>query len=167
MDKDLLKATRAVPCSVVLLSVGTTEKKDAMTATAMFVAENLPLLTVSLSKSSTCHELIEQTGECCINVASVEQVHLARQLGAAHGREVDKFTKFNIPVQEPSIVKAPRIRGSFANLECAVITSHQAGNYIVYIMEVVAFSIDKKGVPLAWCGEHYYALDKKVQPTVG
>ena len=162
MEKDLLKATRVVPCSVVILTVGTKEKRDAMTATAMFVAENLPLLTVSLSKRSTCHELIEETGECCVNVASVDQVHLARQLGAAHGREVDKFTKFNIPVQEPATIKAPRIGGSFANLECAVISSHQAGNYIVYMVEVVAFSVDEKLVPLAWCGDHYYALDKKV-----
>jgi flavin reductase (DIM6/NTAB) family NADH-FMN oxidoreductase RutF len=162
MEKDLLKATRAVPCSVVLLSVGTKEKRDAMTATAMFVAENLPLLTVSLSKSSACHEIIEKTGECCLNLASVGQVQLARQLGATHGREVDKFTKFNIPVQEPSTIKAPRIQGSFANLECVVITSHPAGNYIVYLVEVVAFSLDKKLVPLVWCGDHYYALDKKV-----
>lgn len=162
MENDLLKATRVVPCSVVLLTAGTKERRDAMTATAMFVAENLPLLTISLSKRGTCHEIIEETGACCINVASVDQVDLARQLGAAHGRKVDKFAKFNIPVQEPSAIKAPRIRGSFANLECAVITSHQAGNYIVYLVEVVAFSMEEKLVPLAWCGDHYYALDKKV-----
>jgi flavin reductase (DIM6/NTAB) family NADH-FMN oxidoreductase RutF len=162
MEKDWLKATRVMPCPVVLLTVGTKEKRDAMTATAMFVAENLPLLTVSLSKSSTCHTLIEETGECCLNVASVDQVHLARQLGATHGREVDKFSKFTIPVQDPSIIKASRIQGSFASLECQVITSHQAGNYIVYLVEVVAFGQDEKLVPLAWCGNHYYALDKKV-----
>jgi flavin reductase (DIM6/NTAB) family NADH-FMN oxidoreductase RutF len=162
MGKDLLNATRAVPCSVVLLTVGTKDKRDAMTATAIFVAENLPLLTVSLAKNSTCHEIIEKTGECCLNLASVDQVQLARQLGAAHGREVDKFSKFNIPVQEPSTIKAPRIQGSFANLECTVITSHQAGNYIVYLVEVVAFRKDEKLVPLVWCGDQYYALDKKV-----
>jgi cob(II)yrinic acid a,c-diamide reductase len=162
MGKDMSKATRTVPCSVVLLTVGTKEKRDAMTATAMFVAESLPLLTISLAKSSTCNETIEKTGECGINVASADQVNLARRLGAAHGRDVDKFNDFSIPVEEPSMIKAPLIKGSYANLECKVITSHQAGNYMVYIVEVVAFKVNEDLVPMAWHGNSYYALEKRI-----
>jgi len=162
VDKNLLKATRMVPCSVVLLSVGTKEEKDAMTATAMFVAENLPLLTISLSKNSTCHDLIEKTGECALNVASTGQTGLAAKLGAIHGREVDKFKEFKIPVEKASKIKSPLIAGSFANLECKVITSHQAGNYIVYLVEVVAYKVDTEQVPIAWHQNKYFALDKEV-----
>jgi flavin reductase (DIM6/NTAB) family NADH-FMN oxidoreductase RutF len=162
MEKDMSKATRTVPCSVVLLTVGIKEKRDAMTATAMFVAESLPLLAISLAKSSTCNEIIQKTGECGINVASADQVDLARRLGAAHGRQMDKFADLNIPVEEPANIKAPLIKGSFANLECKVITSHQAGNYMVYIVEVVAFKVNEGTVPIAWHGNSYYALEKKI-----
>lgn len=162
MEKDMSKATRAVPCSVVLLTVGTKEKRDAMTATAMFVAESLPLLAISLAKSSTCNDIIQKTGECAINVASVDQVNLARRLGAAHGSDVDKFTDFNIPLEEPSKIRAPLIKGSYAGLECKVITSHQAGTYMVYIVEVVAFRVNEGLVPVAWQGNSYYALEKKI-----
>jgi len=162
MEQDMSKATRAVPCSVVLLTVGAKDKRDAMTATAMFVAESLPLLTISLAKSSLCNEIIEKTGECGINVASVEQINLARRLGAAHGRDVDKFTEFDIPVEDPSKIKAPLIKGSCANLECKVVTSHQAGTYMVYIVEVVAFKVNEGRVPMAWHGNGYFALDKKL-----
>ena len=162
MEKNLLNATRLVPCSVVLLSAGTKDEKDAMTATAMFVAENLPLLTISLSKKSTCHDLIEKAGECALNVASTGQVALAKKLGAAHGRDVDKFKEYDIPVEKASKIKSPLIGGSFANLECKVITSHQAGNYIVYLVEVVAFKVDAEQVPIAWHQNKYFALNKEV-----
>lgn len=162
MEKNLLKATRTVPCSVVLLSAGTKEKRDAMTATAMFVAEDLPLLTISLAKTSTCRDLIEKTGECVLNVASIAQVELARKLGATHGKEVDKFTKFQIPLAKAAKIKAPAIGGSYANLECKVITSHQAGNYIVFLAEVVACNVDEKQTPMVWHRDRYFAVEKEV-----
>ena len=162
MEKDLMKATRMVPCSVVLVSAGTKSEKDAMTATAMFVAEDLPLLTISLSKTSTCHDLIEKTGECALNVASAGQVALAAKLGATHGTEVDKFKAYNIPIEKASKIKSPLIGGSYANLECRVITSHQAGNYIVYLAEVVAYKADAGQTPIAWHQNRYFALEKEV-----
>jgi flavin reductase (DIM6/NTAB) family NADH-FMN oxidoreductase RutF len=162
MEKNLLKATRMVPCSVVLLSAGTKEKKDAMTATAMFVAEDLPLLTISLAKTSTCRDLIEKTGECVLNVASTAQADLARKLGATHGKDMDKFTEFQIPIKKAVRIKAPSIGGSFANLECKVITSHQTGNYIVYLVEVVACNVDEKHIPMVWHRDRYFAVEKEV-----
>ena len=51
MKENLEKATRLVPCSVVLLSVGTEERQDAMTATAMFASESPPLFTVSVANT--------------------------------------------------------------------------------------------------------------------
>jgi len=162
MERNLLKATRMVPCSVVLLSAGTKERRDAMTATAMFVAEDLPLLTISLAKTSTCRDLIEKTAECVVNVASTAQVDLARKLGATHGREIDKFAEFQIAVGKTSRIKAPSIGGSFANLECKVITSHQAGNYMVYLAEVVACSVDEKQTPLVWHRDRFFAVDNEV-----
>jgi flavin reductase (DIM6/NTAB) family NADH-FMN oxidoreductase RutF len=163
MEKNLLKATRMVPCSVVLLSAGTKEKRDAMTATAMFVAEDLPLLTISLAKTSTCRDLIEKTGECVLNVASTDQVDLARKLGATHGRDIDKFAEFQIPVAKAAKIKAPAIGGSFANLECKVITSHQAGNCVVYLAEVVACSVDDKQTPMVWHRGKFFAVDKEIK----
>ena len=40
-----------LPCAVTLLSAGTKEKRDAMTATAMFVSEDLPLVVVSVKSA--------------------------------------------------------------------------------------------------------------------
>ncbi len=162
MKKRQIDVTRVVPCSVVLLSVGAKGEQDAMNATAMFVSENPPLFVVSVAKNILSHDLIEKAGEFVLNVASRNQLKLAMKLGATHGREVDKFKKFNIPTEKASKVKSPVIRGSFANIECKVITSLSAGNYTVYLSEVVDYKVDDTQIPLAWYRNKYFALSAEV-----
>ena len=85
MKKDMLAVSHLMPCSVVLLSAGNGTKKDAMTATSMFVSEDPPLFVVSVDRGHLTHALIEETGQFVLNVASVGQVKLARGLGSTHG----------------------------------------------------------------------------------
>ena len=153
----------ALPCAVTLLSAGTTEKRDAMTATAMFVSENPPLVVVSVGKNSFSHELIEKNGEFVLNVASAGQIKLAKALGATHGAKMDKFKQFNIGDQKAESVAAPLIKGSFSHIECKVITSFPVSHYIVYLAVVSAFRIDRKKVPLAWHAMKYFPLKKDLK----
>lgn len=162
MAKKLLKATRLVPCSVVLLSVKTKEKQDAMTATATFVSEDPPLCTVSVAKHIVSHDLIERAGEFVLNVASTEQGELAKKLGSTHGRRVDKFKKFNIKKEKATSIKSPMIKNSYANIECRVITSMTAATYTIYLAEVVAYKVNDKLKPMAWFDNKYFALGDQV-----
>ena len=50
MEKKLLQVGHLVPRSVTFLSVAIKEKQDAMTASAMFVSEDPPLLVISVAK---------------------------------------------------------------------------------------------------------------------
>jgi len=158
MEKKLLQVGRLVPSSVTLLSVATKEKQDAMTASAMFVSEDPPLLVISVAKHIVSHDLIEKAGEFVLNVASTNQVRIAKQLGFTHGRGLDKFKKFRIPKGKASKIKSPLIKGSLANIECRVITSLSAANYIVYLAEVVAYKVDSKLTPIAWYQNRYFPL---------
>ena len=159
MAKKIMKATRTLPCSVVLLSVETKEEKDAMTATATFVSEDPPLVTVSVAKHIVSHDLIERAGEFVLNVASTGQVDLARHLGSNHGARVDKFKKFKIQTAKASKLKSPVIKDSFASLECRVITSMTAATYTVYLAEVVAHQVNNKLKPVTWFDNAYYSLN--------
>lgn len=158
MAEMIMKASRIVPCSVVILSVGTKGKKDAMTATAMFVSEKPPLITVSVAKHIVSHELIERAGEFVLNVASPEQVELARHLGSTHGAAVDKFKKFKLKTTKATHIRSPMIKDSYANLECRVITSMTAATYTVYLAEVVAYQVNRELKPIAWFDNRYYSL---------
>ena len=162
MEKKLLQVGRLVPSSVTLLSVTTKEKQDAMTASAMFVSEDPPLLVISVAKHIVSHDLIEKAGEFVLNVASTNQVRIAKQLGFTHGRGLDKFKKFRIPKGKASKIKSPLIKGSFANIECRVITSLSAANYIIYLAEVVAYKVDRKLTPIAWYRNGYFPLKEAI-----
>ncbi len=162
MRKKPVGISRLLPCSVTLLSVKGKERQDAMTASAMFVSENPPLLVVSVAKQIVSHDLIEEAGAFVLNVASAKQVKMARQLGFTHGGQVDKFRRFNIQKAKARKLSAPVIKGSFASIECKVITSLSAANYLIYLAEVVAFQVNDRILPVAWFGNKYYALDQEV-----
>ncbi len=152
----------SLPCPVILLSAGTREKQDAMTATAMFVSEDPPLVVVSVGKYSFSHGLIEKTGEFVLNVAATDQVKLARLLGATHGGELDKFKEFKMGVTEGESVVPPLIKGAFSHLECKVITSYLLGHYVLYLASVSAYKVNEGKVPLAWHAQRYFSMDKEV-----
>jgi flavin reductase (DIM6/NTAB) family NADH-FMN oxidoreductase RutF len=54
------------------------------------------------------------------------------------------------------------IKGSFAHLECKVVTSHSAGNYTIYVAEVVDYKVDDNLVPVAWHQNNYFTLGQRV-----
>ncbi len=153
---------RIVPCSVVLLSASGKKEKDAMTATCMFVSEDPPYFVVSVSKSSFTNRLIEESAEFVLNIASTDQVKLAKVLGATHGDRVDKFSKYKIGIEKSQVIASPRLKGAYAFLECRVITSYPVGKNVVYLAEVVAAQMDEKTVPLAWISNRYYAMKDPV-----
>lgn len=150
----------SLPCPVILLSAGTAGKQDAMTATAMFVSEEPPLVVVSVGKKSFSHELIENTGEFVLNVAATDQIKLAKLLGATHGGDLDKFKEFQIGVEEAASVASLLIKGSFSHLECKVITSYPLGHYVLYLASVSAYKVNEKKVPLVWYAQRYFSLTK-------
>jgi flavin reductase (DIM6/NTAB) family NADH-FMN oxidoreductase RutF len=163
MKKSTTSIARMMPCSVVLLSAGSGKRRDAMTATAMFVSEELPLFVVSVAKSHMTHQLIEESGEFVLNVASSKQVRLAKGLGATHGAKVDKFKKWRVATEAGKSVDAPLIAGSYANIECKVVTSFPAGKYTIFLAQAADFKADANLTPLAWAGNRYFALKDEVR----
>jgi flavin reductase (DIM6/NTAB) family NADH-FMN oxidoreductase RutF len=152
------KVTGILPCPVVVLTAAAGEQRDAMVATAFFVSEDPPLISVSVAEHLLTHDLIEQSGEFVVNLASPEQVQMIRKLGSTHGREVNKFEQFQVATEPSEQLGAPRIAGSCAGLECKVVASHSVAAYKVYTAEVVAHMVDKERSPLLWHDRHYFSL---------
>jgi flavin reductase (DIM6/NTAB) family NADH-FMN oxidoreductase RutF len=158
MKQVMIDVSHLLPCSVVLLSAGNGKKKDAMTATSMFVSENPPLFVVSIDKGHLTHALIEETGEFVLNVASAGQVKLARELGSTHGEKQDKFERFAIETENAEKVSVPLIKGSFAFIECVVMTSFPVSTNTVYLAHAVNFKVNDDLIPLVWHLDRYYSL---------
>jgi flavin reductase (DIM6/NTAB) family NADH-FMN oxidoreductase RutF len=157
---NLVQATRQLPCSVVIITSRHGDERDAMTASAMFVSENQPLLMVSVSKTFQTYELIEKSHEFAINVLGGDKVDLANQLGSSHGQKTDKLAKFKIVTERGSKIDAPLICGCFANIECKVRTSLSdvEGEHAIYLAEVVAYKSNSSLSPLVWLNNKYYRI---------
>jgi flavin reductase (DIM6/NTAB) family NADH-FMN oxidoreductase RutF len=151
-------ATGLLPSSVVLLTAAAGGRRDIMTATASFVAEDRPLLVVSLARHLLSHELVESAGEFVLNVASRDQAELAAQVGSVHGTEVDKFERFGFATEASEVVSAPRLAEACAALECRVVDSFPASVYTVFVGEVVAAVSDPSLVPLIWLRGRFHEL---------
>jgi flavin reductase (DIM6/NTAB) family NADH-FMN oxidoreductase RutF len=154
-----IRVSRIMPCSVNLLTAASKTERDAMTAGAMFISEDPPLFVVSVQKGSATHRLIEETGQLVLNIASTEQAALAKKLG--HEKAADKFAEFGIATEKAKNVQAPLIKGSFAAIECKVLTSFPASNFTVYMVEAVDFTIDEGLSPLVWDQNRYFALGEE------
>lgn len=157
---DLIKATRQLPCSVVILSAAADGKQGTMTASAMYVSEKPPLIAVSISKTFHTYQLIDRSKEFAINVVTEQQLELAKKVGSSHGKDVDKFHEFNIVTEPAAEIKAPLIANSFATFECRVRMSlwDVEGNHAIYIAEVVAFKVNEKLEPLVWFNNGYFKV---------
>jgi len=85
-----------LPCSVVFVSTAHEDKRDIMTATAMFVSEKEPLLVISVAKDHLTEKLISQSGKFTLIIAGDGQKQLAMQVGSLKGEDTDKFGRFSI-----------------------------------------------------------------------
>ena len=126
-----------LPCPVVFISTAFEDKRDIMTATAMFVSEKEPLVNVSVAKGHLTTKLIEQSGGFFLIIASESQKELSNQLGSVRGDVEDKFKRFSISIL-PSEPGKPLIpSGSSAWFECTVVNSQEMSGYVVLTARVI------------------------------
>jgi len=55
------------------------------------------------------------------------------------------------------------IKGSFASIECKVITSFPASNFTVYVVEAVDFAFNDNLSPVVWHLNRYYSLGDELK----
>ena len=103
---------------------------------------NPPLLGIVMSGRNYSFKSLKASGECVINIPTVELAKQAVGCGNTSGRTVDKFTAFGLTPVKASRVKAPMIGECYANLECKVTDARMAFRYNFFILEVVRAWID-------------------------
>jgi flavin reductase (DIM6/NTAB) family NADH-FMN oxidoreductase RutF len=146
-----------LPCSVVFVSTAHEEKKDIMTATAMFVSEKEPLLVISVAKGHLTEKLIEQSGRFTLVIAGDDQKKLAMQVGSAKGEDIDKFERFAIRANPGTDSAALVPEGAAAWMECEVESSSEIKGYRLFIGRVVDQN-DTGKPPLVWHKDGFFKL---------
>ena len=146
-----------LPCSVVFVSTSHENKRDLMTATAMFVSEKEPLLTISVAKDHLTEQLINQSGTFTLVIAGEDQRQLALQVGSTKGDVTDKFEKFSIPTLSGQSGNALVPEGAAAWMVCDVESSQDIKGYRLFIGRVVE-QHDTGKPPLVWHKDKFFEL---------
>jgi len=124
---------------------------------------------VSLSPKRFTHELIVESGEFVVNFIPSEKGKLVALVAGCSGRDVDKFSAFQIAADPGSRVKAPVLTDAFAAYECRLVERHTYGDHDLFVGEVLAVQwedsafqsggrLDLERVsPIVYMGEDHYA----------
>jgi flavin reductase (DIM6/NTAB) family NADH-FMN oxidoreductase RutF len=147
-----------LPCSVVFVSTAHEDKRDIMTATAMFVSEKEPLLLISVAKDHLTEKLISLSGKFTLVIAGEDHKQLAMQLGSLKGEDVDKFERFSIKAAPGDTGQARIPDGAASWMECEVESTEEIKGYRLFIGRVVNQS-DTGKAPLVWHKDGFFKLN--------
>ena len=133
------------PGPVVLVSSRCRGKNNIMTMGWHSVLEFSPSLVGCLiSSGNHSFRMIRESGECVINLPTVELIDTVARIGNSTGSEIDKFDEFDLTAEVASEVDAPLIKECHANFECRLHDDALVEKYNYFIFEVVKAHVAPK-----------------------
>lgn len=137
------------PGPVVLLTTAHQGRANVMAQSWHTMLEfEPPLVGCVVSARNFSFEALAATGECVINIPTVELAKAVVRCGNLSGRDGldgrggDKFKKAGLTPVPASLVEAPLIAECYASLECRVADRQLVSSYNFFVLEVVKAWID-------------------------
>jgi flavin reductase (DIM6/NTAB) family NADH-FMN oxidoreductase RutF len=96
-----------------------------------------PLLGCIISARNYTFDLIDASGECVVNIPTVDMVKKVVACGNASGRRMDKFRTFGLTPAASARVKPPLVEECYASLECKVADRRMVAKYNMFVLAVV------------------------------
>ncbi len=135
--------TMLAPVPPALISCGTVDKPNVMTAAWTGIINSEPPMTyVSIRPSRYSHRLISESGEFVINLTNLPLAAAADYCGVKSGRDVNKFKEMHLTPAPCSQLKTPQIEESPVSIECKVKDIHTFGSHDMFLAEIVAVNVD-------------------------
>lgn len=126
------------PGPIVLVSSAWKGRRNIMTMGWHMVMEFSPsLIGCYIWRENYSFEMVRKSGECVINVPTVEIADTVVAVGNSSGRDIDKFQAFGLTALPALKVRAPLIGECYVNLECRLHDSRLIRNYSLFVWEVV------------------------------
>jgi flavin reductase (DIM6/NTAB) family NADH-FMN oxidoreductase RutF len=126
------------PGPIVLVSSAYKGERDIMVMGWHTMLEFEPaLFGCYIWDQNYSRRLIRKSGECVINVPTVDLLDKVVGLGNTHGDEVDKWEKFGLTPSKAKQVDAPLIDECYASFECKLHDDRMVKKYNFFIWEIV------------------------------
>lgn len=145
--REFRDALGAFATGVTVITTLGTEHPYGMTANAFSsVSLDPPLILVCVIKGTEGAQSIEQNGVFAVNILSVDQEPLSRYFASKdRPRGWEAFKQIS---HSRAASGSPILDGSACYLDCRLHTSHEAGDHIIFIGEVMAMGVDPEVQPL-------------------
>ncbi|MGJ9411541.1 flavin reductase family protein [Aeromicrobium sp. CF4.19] len=82
------------------------------------------------------------TGEFVVNIASREHLEVINNSSARFAADVDEADALGIAMEPSAHVSTPRVASSPASLECRLHSTHDLGNSVLVLGDVLAITVD-------------------------
>lgn len=133
---------------IVLVSTALNGRNNIMTLSwHTMIDYDPPLVGCVIGANSHTFGILKNTGECVINIPTLEIAKKAVACGGVSGADTDKFAAFGLTPQKASLVKAPLIKECYASLECRLEDSGMADIYNFFILKVIKARVSQKKAP--------------------
>jgi flavin reductase (DIM6/NTAB) family NADH-FMN oxidoreductase RutF len=154
---DFRRALGAFATGVTVITTHGPGEEYGMTANAFSsVSLDPPLVLVCVKSGTAGSESIARNGVFAVNVLGAEQEALSRYFaskdrprGAAAFSEVPHAT---------AVTGSPILDGAVCHLDCRLTASHEAGDHVIFVGEVIALGVDPEARPLLFHGGQYHLL---------
>jgi flavin reductase (DIM6/NTAB) family NADH-FMN oxidoreductase RutF len=156
-SEDFRGALGAFATGVTIVTTRGEEHPYGMTANAFSsVSLDPPLILVCVKAFSEGADLIRENGVFAVNILAAEQEPLSRYFASKdrpRGRDA-----FGDIAHRTAASGSPVLDGSVGYLDCALHTSHEAGDHVIFIGEVLALDFSHEVAPLLFHGGGYRFL---------
>lgn len=132
------------PLPAVLVSCGTVNKPNVMTASWTGIMNSQPPMTyVSIRPSRHSHQIIKETGEFVLNVVDEAHLDALDLCGQLSGIDTNKFEITGLTPKICEHVTAPQIAECPISLECKVHSVNHLGSHDKFLAEIVGVYIKR------------------------
>jgi len=156
-SEDFRTALGAFATGVTIVTTRGEEFPYGMTANAFSsVSLDPPLVLVCVKAFSEGADLIRENGVFAVNILAAEQEPLSRYFASKdRPRGRDAFSDI---AHRAAASGAPVLDGAVGYLDCAVNASHEAGDHVIFIGEVLALDFSHEVAPLLFHAGGYRFL---------
>jgi flavin reductase (DIM6/NTAB) family NADH-FMN oxidoreductase RutF len=141
------RALGAFATGVTVITTQGAQHAYGLTANAFSsVSLDPPLILICVISGSKGSEAIEANGVFAVNILSSDQEPISRYFSSRdRPRGMDAFSQIS---HRTTLTGSPILEGIAAHLDCRVVSSHPAGDHIIFIGEVLALGVDMDLRPL-------------------
>jgi flavin reductase (DIM6/NTAB) family NADH-FMN oxidoreductase RutF len=154
---DFRRALGGFATGVTVITTHGEADAHGMTATAFSsVSLDPPLVLICVISGTRGAETIEQNGVFAVNILGADQEPISRYF-ASRDRPGGRAGFAPVP-HRTAVTRSPVLHGAACVLDCRLVDSHEAGDHIIFIGEVVALGVNPDVPPLLFHHSRYRTL---------